>query len=252
MKIDFSIVIPVRNNVEGLRITLGAFNLFTSQRDRLEVILVADDDDPDAGFYDKLRGRYGYSIRVLLVKHSDNFCRDYYNAGANVATGDNIMMFNDDCYMQTYGWDDIIRQKVEANKHFKGVYFVDIMDSTYNNTVPYPKFPMISRKAVDLVGFFFYPQVRMWPADKVIWDLYKSVGCVITAHEIKMQHDHNYNHNTDPNKNRMLRILKEDEANGVFPISADREVAILTDYITKWVDRPAMEIAPCGNMDRGK
>jgi hypothetical protein len=46
------------------------------------------------------------------------------------------------------------------------------------------------------------------------------------AHEVKMQHDHNYNHDTDPVKNRMLQILQEDKANGVFPVDC-------TEYISK-------------------
>lgn len=250
--IDFSVVMPVRNNVDGLRVTLGAFNLFTVRRDRLEVILVVDDDDPDASFYHGLKCKYGFDIRVLFVKRSDNFCRDYYNAGANIARGANIMVYNDDCYMQTYGWDDIIRFKIEKNKHFRGIYLIALMDSTYNDTPehPFPRFPMISRKAVELIGFFFYPQVRMWPADKVIWDLYKHVGCVITAHEVKMCHNHNYNHDTDPSKNKMLKILEEDKANGVFPVNADREARLLSTYINTWSDRPDMESCLCGNGSR--
>lgn len=232
--IDFSVVIPVRGNIDGLRITLGAFNLFTAQRDKFEVILVVDDDDPDASFYIKLKGKFGYSIRVMIVKRSDNFCRDYYNAGANIALGTNILMFNDDCYMQTYGWDDIVRFKVEANKHFNGIYLVDMMDSTHDNNVVYPKFPLISRKAVELLGFFFFPQVRMYPADKCIWDLYKGVGCVITAHEIKMQHNHNYDHLNDPSKSRMMRILEEDKANGVFPVNATEEAKKLAAEIERY------------------
>lgn len=229
--IDFSVVMPVRGNIDGLRITLGSFNLFTAQRDRFEVILVVDDDDPDASFYLKLRGKFGYDIRVLIVKRSDNFSNDYYNAGAKLALGTNIMVFNDDCYMQTYGWDDIVRAKVVANPQFNGVYLVDMMDSTHDSTASYPKFPMISRKAVDSLGFFFFPQVRQWPSDKCIWDLYNGVGCVIPCHEVKMQHDHNFDHLNDPTKSKFIRILEEDKANGVFPVNPEREARILYEEI---------------------
>ena len=228
MKIDFSVIMPVRGNVDGLRVCLGAFNLFTAQRDKFEVILVVDDDDPDAVFYNKLIGKFGFTIRVLVVARSQNFSHDYYNAAAKIASGDNILAFNDDCYMQTYGWDDIVREKVAANEKLKGIYLVALMDSTYHDdpNCPFARFPMISRKAVELLGFFFHPKVRQWPADKVIWDLYNAVGCIIMAHEVKMQHDHNYNHDTDPVKNRMLQILQEDKANGVFPVDC-------TEYISK-------------------
>ncbi len=249
---DFSVVMPVRNNINGLRLTLGAFSLFTAERSKLEVILVVDDDDADVSFYHGLKNKFPFEIRVLLVAPSENFCETHYNAGARIARGKNILVFNDDCYIQTYGWDDIIRYKVEANKHFRGVYLVDMMDSSHNDTpsVPFPRFPVISRKAVELLGFFFFPQVRMYPADKVIWDLYKAVGCVITAHEIKLQHDHDYDHNNNPRKSKWMRILEEDKANGVFPVNADKEAKILIDYITKWPDRPSMDTSSCGNMGR--
>lgn len=250
--IDFSVVMPVRGNIDGLRVTLGAFNLFTARRDKLEVILVVDDDDPDAIFYNNLKGRFGFDIRVMVVSQSDSFCETHYNAGARIARGANIWVFNDDCYVQTYGWDEMIRYKIGINKHFRGIYLVDTMDSSHNDTPskPFPRFPIISRKAVELLGFFFFPQVRMYPADAVIWDLYSKIGCVITAHEIKLQHDHDYDHNNNPRKSRWMRVLEEDKANGVFPVRADREAKILVDNIEKWIDRPDAEPCPCGNMSR--
>jgi hypothetical protein len=230
-KKDFSVVIPVRNNIGGLLVTLGAFDLFTAQKDMLEVVLIADNDDSDLETYRKISKKYKYDIQVLSVEKSDNFSRDYYNHGVTCSSGGNVMVYNDDCYMQTNHWDDIIRERISANKHFNGIYLVSLMDSTFNDTVPFPKFPMLSRKAIDTVGFFFYPQVRMWPADKVIYDLYKAVGCVITCHNVKMQHDHNYNHTVDPSKSRMLRLLNEDRANGVFPVNANKEAEMLRKAI---------------------
>jgi hypothetical protein len=229
---DFSVVIPVRGNMKGLRITLGAFDLFTAQKDKLEVILVADDDDVDACNYLRLIP-VDYQIVMYQVPRTDNFCESYYNFGARRAVGTNIMVFNDDCYVQTNGWDDIIRKRVEANPQFNGVYLVSLMDSTYYDEkgLEFPRFPMISKKAMDAVGFFFFPQVRMWPADKCIHDLYKAVGCIITCHEVKLQHDHIYNHKGDPSKSRMQRIMEEDIANGVFPIDGNDQAKRLLEAI---------------------
>ena len=230
---DFSVVIPVRNNIGGLLVTLGAFDLFTSNKKAFEVVLVVDDDDTDLPTYKRLK--YGYDIKVLSVAKSDNFCRDYYNYGANVSRGTNVMVFNDDCYMQTNKWDDLIRERIDANKHFNGVYLVSLLDSTFYDSpkTPFPRFPMISRKAIDTIGFFFFPQIRMYPADKAVWDLYSAVGCVITCHQVKMQHDHNYNHSTDPSKLRMMKIFEEDRNSGVFPINANKEGKALKNAIEK-------------------
>lgn len=233
MKKEFSVVIPVRNNIGGLLVTLGAFDLFTSNKKAFEVILVVDNDDNDLETYKRISKQYGYDIKVLQVAKSDYFCRDYYNYGVSQSSGANVMVFNDDCYIQTNKWDDLIRERIDANKHFNGVYFVSLLDSTYYDIkeYPFPKFPMLSRKAIDAVGFFFFPQIHMWPADKAIWDMYRTVGCVITCHDVQMQHDHNYNHDTDPRKNRLLRLLEKDKEDGVFPINANAESKRLVEAI---------------------
>lgn len=233
--IDFSLIMPVRNNINGLMLTLGAFQLFTAQKDKFEILLLVDKDDPEAQEYLKIVSQFNLRIFVYPVYPSDNFSNDYYNWALQHCRGTNIMVWNDDCYIQTYGWDDIVRRKISEQPQMNGVYMVDMMDSTRKceaNGAEFPRFPMISRKAVDAIGFFFVPTVRNWPADYVIWSIYKAVGCIIPCHEVKMQHDHNYDHINDPSKSRFMRILNEDKANGVFPVKADDYINKLADAIT--------------------
>jgi len=234
---DFSIMMPVRNNIEGLKITLGAFQLFTAKPELFEILLIIDDNDPDISKYIGMIKEYKLQIFIHIVKQSDNFCNDYYNAHVKHCRGKNIMAFNDDCYVQTNKWDDIVRQKISKNPQLNGVYFVDVFDSTRfgcdseGKKFEFARFPIISRKAVDIAGFFFFPQVRNWPADKVIWNLYVNVGCIIKCHEVKLQHDHNFDHAGDPTKSRFMRVLNEDIASGVFPIDARPQCQALYDAI---------------------
>jgi hypothetical protein len=230
LKYDFSIIIPCRYNLSGLKVTLDSFEIFTKKKDRLEIILVVDSDDEDIPKYQDLLSEYSFTLRLRHVKHSDYFCRDYYNAGALSSEGENVMCFNDDCYMQVYGWDDIIREAIEKNYHFKGIYLIDLFDSTHEDDgCSFPRFPMLSRKVIDLFGFFFYPQVRMWPADKILFSIFSSVGNIIKCHKVKMQHDHVYA--LDVSKTRMWRIFNEDKANGVFPVDIKHEIKKLKDAI---------------------
>jgi len=229
-KYDFSIIIPTRYNVEGLKVTLNAFEAFTKQKDKLEVVLVVDSDDEEITKYQDLLSKYRFTLRLLHVKHSDHFCRDYYNAGVDVSEGANVMCFNDDCYMQINAWDDKIREAIARNYHFKDIYLVDLFDSTHeDDNQSFPRFPMLSRKVVDLFGFFFYPQVRMWPADRVLFSIFQSVGNVINCHHVTMQHDHVYE--KDVSKTRMWRIFNEDKASGVFPVDVKPEIKKLKDAI---------------------
>jgi hypothetical protein len=232
--IDFSLIMPVRNNIKGLCLTLGAFQLFTHKKDKFEIILLVDNDDPDRNYYMYLPEEYKLNITVKLVTPSDNFSNDYYNWALQHCRGTNIMVWNDDCYVQTDGWDDIVREKIAGQPQFNGVYLVDMWDSTRTceaNGLEFARFPVLSRTAVDAVGFFFVPTVRNWPADYVIWSIYNRVGCIIPCHGVKLQHDHNYDHVNDPSKSRFQRILNEDKANGVFPVKADEYIIKLIGAI---------------------
>ena len=230
--IDFSVILPVRNNIAGLKVALGAFQLFTAQPDKFEIHLLVDADDPDANKYIKLISEYRLQIFINIVQPTDNFSDGYYNHALQFCRGTNIMAWNDDCYMQTNDWDNIVREKIEQKAKYKGIYFVDLWDSTrchMGSKIEFARFPMISRKAVDICGFFFFPTVRNWPADKVIWDLYAMIKRIIPCHEVKIQHDHNFDHEGDPSKSRFMRILKEDKANRVFPVDASLPVTKLKE-----------------------
>lgn len=232
--IDFSLIMPVRNNIKGLNVALGAFQLFTAKPDQFEIHLLVDDDDVDLPKYIELVGNYKLNIQIHLTKPTDNFSNDYYNWALQFCKGVNIMVWNDDCYIQTNAWDDIIRRKVEMRPKLKGIYLVDTWDSTrlhMGSGFAFARFPIISRKAVDIVGFFFFPQVRNWPADKCIWDLYNQLNLIIECHEVKLQHDHNFDHENDPSKSRFMRILQEDKANGVFPLNASDHARRLVDVL---------------------
>jgi hypothetical protein len=227
---------PVRNNIPGLRVALGAFQLFTAQKDKFEILLLVDDNDQDKYDYYYIAEEYKLKIDIHIVKQTDNFSNDYYNWALQHCCGTNIMVWNDDCYMQTNAWDDKVRAKIKGYTGHNGIYMIDMWDSTRffaDSKVEFCRFPMISRKAVDICGFFFFPTVRNWPADKVIWDLYAHVKRIIPCHEVKIQHDHNFDHEGDPQKSRFMRILKEDKANGVFPVNAIEVIAKLEAAINE-------------------
>ena len=122
------------------------------------------------------------------------------------------------------------RYNQNKNYHFKDIYLVDLYDSTHDDdNQSFPRFPMLSRKTIDILGFFFYPQVRMWPADKIMFSIFQSIGCIIRCYNVRMQHDHVYA--MDVSKTRMWRIYKEDISNGVFPVDVKPEIKKIKDAI---------------------
>lgn len=214
MKIDYSIVLPTRNNIDGLKSMVSSFLNKAKNPSKVEFVIAPDINDPQ--LEDIKKAMQYLPVRIYETHPTDNFNRDYFNWLTWKSCGRNVWCMNDDVVMETQDWDSIINDKIVD----RSIYLVDTWDSTHTHEgVSFPRFPLISRKAIDTVGFLMYPQVRTYPADRVIWELYKLVGATIECHEVKLTHNH-IAHDGNESKSRMYRIFQEDIKNGIFPVNA--------------------------------
>jgi len=214
---DFSIILATQNFM-GLKKTLNAFERNTAFPHRLEVLLAVDTDEM-AKKVESLQ--YSFSLKVYQVKPSDNMSDDYINFLAAKTRGKNIGVFNDDAWVMTEDWDIIVRKKIADSGW--SVYLIDFFDTTRNHDgYAWPCFPMISRKAYNAMGFFFYPQIRMWPADQYIHGLFKVAERVINCHEVRIKHD--YLPVSDRSKSRWWPVFQEDKKN-------NKDMTITREYI---------------------
>lgn len=209
----FSLILPTRQHLNGLKTLLDSLVKTTVDLDSVEVLLVMDKDDHELERAFELTNQYALSIYVLVVNKSDNFSRDYMNFGASKAHGENLWMMNDDVVIETAGWDVKVKEAIGTRK----VYCVDTWCTDHEEIHSFPRFPMVSRKAYETLGFVFYPQIRMWGADAVLFDLYKKAGCVIECHDVKVEHLHM------PSR-RFYMMYEEDKKAGVFPIGGLEEL----------------------------
>jgi hypothetical protein len=216
--LDFSIVIPSRGNLSGLKHCLTKFFDLTKNLDKVEFLLVLDTDDPDLEKIFTFVNTMAMRIKCYVRSRSEYHGRDYVNWGMNKATGENLWVFNDDAYVQTLYWDDLIKDAIGSRK----VYMVDTWCSDHEDIHSFPRFPLVSREAYNAVGFFFFPEVRMWGADAVLFDMYKQADAVIPCHGVRVQHDH------VPSK-RFWDIYEQDKKNGVFPVPALDELIRLKE-----------------------
>lgn len=112
----------------------------------VEVLVYLDEDDPKFNEYSF------ENVRVTTGERSGyNRLYNYYNILGEKATGDWLMLWNDDAIMETEWWQDKIWR--------------------YNHTVPHVLtfheqdnlFPIISKKLFDLLGHFsLSPHVDSW------------------------------------------------------------------------------------------
>jgi hypothetical protein len=100
-------------------------------------------------------------------------------------------------------------------------YLVDTNDSTKTRPLgDFCRFPLISRVGVGITSYLLHPKIRIYPADKIAFDIYATARCVVQAHEVEIQHDHI--HESDASKDKMMEIFREDMKNG--PLDVNKEV----------------------------
>jgi len=221
---DFSIVLPTKGNIPGLMGLITSFMDTAKIKDTIEFVIAPDINDPE--LYKIKELVKPYPVKVFETHPTDNFNRDYFNWLTFKSCGDRVWCMNDDVAMLTQDWDEIIREKTKDKKY----YLVDTHDSTHEQGgIAFPRFPLISRKAVDVVGFLMYPQVRTYPGDRVIYDLYNRMGLVIDCLEVELRHD--WIDSADISKTKMFRIFQEDIKNGVFPVNAVVQVYQLKEAL---------------------
>ena len=221
----FSIVIPTRGNLSGLKDTLDSLLRNTRNLRELEVLLIMDRDDQDLEKIFALCEDYAFNITCYVrPRTKGHFCDDYYNWGAEKTKGENIMMFNDDALILTPHWDDIVLTAIGE----RVVYMLSFMDSTYHDgKLSYPKFPMVSRRAYEALGCFFHPEIRMWGADNWLYSVHKEAGTIIECHQIEIQHNHVLN----PQFGEWFEINKKETP---FPYVINRQVVQLLEARGKY------------------
>ncbi len=131
-----SVLVPSRERPELLAASIESLG-----GGDLEILVALDEDDPRLSDYAGLGSasligpRYGYSS-----------LQSYYNALARRATGDWLMIWNDDCLMQTPDWIEIVGG-------FDGRMVVLNPRTNHGNwKIDMNVFPIFPRKLVELTG----------------------------------------------------------------------------------------------------
>lgn len=187
---NFSIVLPSRGRPMQLKRLLDSLVSKTCLYDEVEVLVGIDNDDNiTRDFIFKHLSAYdAINLKLVFRQQSSNLSNDYYNALCRLSTGKYLWVMNDDCEIMTQNWDVLILEKIRKSnwKIFVGV----VNDSTRSEILggAFSCFPMLSREAVDAMGYFFHPEVRSWAADKMLHRLYENSGRMLDLTCVDVKH----------------------------------------------------------------
>jgi hypothetical protein len=132
-----TVLVPSRERPEPLARSIASLGAH-----ELEVLVRIDDDDPRLDDYLRLPG-----IDVIVgPRHGYRALHHYYNELAARATGEWLLLWNDDCIMQTKEWHEVVRG-------YDGRMVVLNPNTNHDNwEIDMNVFPIFPRKLVELIG----------------------------------------------------------------------------------------------------
>lgn len=192
MSKDFSILITTRTRVSMLEKLLKSIYDSTYNKDKVEILVIYDKDDILTDGYVKnvFHTQYGEIPPIETIFHSrersPNLIKDYHNFYAvNHTQGKYIIFVNDDTLFEMTGWDD---RALNTLNEFEKVYPDGILYGTpedfetmhgRRNDQWVACFPLISKKAIDAMGYAFDPGFVRDGADWALAATFYGIGRVV-------------------------------------------------------------------------
>jgi glycosyltransferase involved in cell wall biosynthesis len=138
-----SLVVPTRRRPEPLRRLLDSLAATAESLGTIEIVLVVDADDQDS---------IDVRHELLSLKHvvvpPGQTMGALNESGAAAATGDFLMLLNDDVVARTPGWDEKILRR--CRRFADGIVLVHVNDTLLQKNLC--TFPIVSRAFCKLAG----------------------------------------------------------------------------------------------------
>jgi glycosyltransferase involved in cell wall biosynthesis len=158
-----SLIVPTRGRPAQLRAFLDSLCQTAERIAQLEVVLVADEDDAETVAF----RHPGITLRRVVVPQG--LPMGGLNArGYAAATGDHIMLCNDDVVVRTPGWDG--RLRAVFGSFPDGVVLVHVNDGTFKESLCV--FPCVSRRYAELAGGICPEGYRRYRIDDHIYNVF--------------------------------------------------------------------------------
>lgn len=163
-----SLLVPTRGRPAQLRRFLDSLADTTSHPDAVEIILVLDDDDPASAV------RHERFRIVHAVGPPGRTMGQLNQAGYLAASGDFVMLLNDDVIARTPGWDERVGPWLDA--FADGVVLVHVNDTLMREYLC--TFPLVSRPFCELGGGVCPPEYRRYRIDDHVEDVFNLLAAL--------------------------------------------------------------------------
>ena len=183
---NISILCPTRQRPIQFQMMMDSLFEHTINKQDIEIHVTIDNDDNVAmEAFEKVQNKYPKENIILhRRKRGNSLVSHYFNWMCQFAKGKYILLINDDCLFRTYAWDFGVYNRLEEFLKDKpdGIVLGTIRDNLIyeeNRQIePYliGIFPLLSKKAYEVMGYFLDPHYFSSTSDWDICRLYGSIG----------------------------------------------------------------------------
>ena len=181
-----SLIAPTRKRPHLVRKVLKSISDTVSNPKNIDISFYIDDDDSvTIDEIDKIINEFAkLDIRYKIGKRMK--MGEYPNELYPHTDSPLLMAFSDDLEFKTKNWDVLINN--EFDKIPDQILLVYPKDTIQNEKVA--TLPFVSRKAIDIVGYFTPPYFEVWYGDMWLHEMYKQLGRLKYLPEVVIEHQH--------------------------------------------------------------
>lgn len=180
-----SVLLPTRGRPWRLRESVGSLYRNAEFPKEVELLLRADADDAaTVAAVAGLRSEYP-NVTVSVLPRGNGYAdmHHWVNALAAAARGDWLLLWNDDCFMLTEGWDGLLARCFVQGYWHGDPRFFSITLATEGDPASYA-FMLVRREVVRVLGHYsLIPLCDTW-----VYELLRPLGCSCRAECIEVRH----------------------------------------------------------------
>lgn len=208
-KVNFSIILPTRDRPELFKKFLNSVRDKAKWKEKIEILVIVQSDDPE--MMDKIdwfREEYkDINIRIWVKEWVRSYASTYKNFLSKQAKGKFVISGDDEHIYHTQDWDDVALNKLETflegNPH--RICFIMPED---NNGTNFTCVPILSKEAIEVLGYFYHPRFPGWGADAALYEIFKGVPGTICRIPIKIEHKSwHYGAREKDKINRLVEVI---------------------------------------------
>ncbi len=185
---NFSIILNSRKRPMYLDSAINSVLETADNPNLIDFWVRYDNDDEITSEYVKTNPFSSAKVNFLSGPRPNNLNTEL-NSLAAASNGQYIIIFNDDCVMQTSGWDTYACGFLDDSFQ-DGICYGQTSDTSADKPqgTEYSSFPIISRKAFEALGYFMKEEFVSLGGDSSIYRIYKEVDRVVDLKEIVIDH----------------------------------------------------------------